>query len=129
MSATVLVSERLLRDPERKTSKAGKPFATAVLREGDGDAVTWWNLLCFSESGCEELMSLHAGDGVAASGSFKAELYEKAGAQRLSFTVVVDRIISARRQKRERAAAQRSEPLQDAGPRRTIPSNDDEIPF
>lgn len=129
MTASVLVSGRLLRNPESKTSKAGKPFATAVIKDGDGDAVTWWNLLCFSESGCEELLSLRAGDGIAASGSFKVELYEKAGAQRLSYTVFADRVISAKRQKRERAAERRVEQQPQGGYQSGSASDDDEIPF
>jgi hypothetical protein len=46
MSATALISGRLWRRPERKTSKAGKPFVTATIREGNGDGVTWWKVLC-----------------------------------------------------------------------------------
>ena len=101
MSATVLISGKIQRDPERKVSKGGKPFVTATLREGDGEAVSWWNVLAFADNAIEELSRLKAGDALAASGSFKAELYEKNGAQRISYTVFADRIISARRQKRE----------------------------
>ncbi len=103
MTASALVSGKLVRDPEQKTSKGGKTFVTATLREGDGEAVTWWNILSFSDTANEEMLSLRAGDGIAASGSFKAELYAKNGTQRISFTLFADRIISAKREKRERS--------------------------
>jgi hypothetical protein len=102
MSATALISGRLWRSPERKTSKAGKQFVTATIREGNGDAVTWWKILCFSESGCEELLQLGDGDGAAVSGDFKVETFEKGGELRLSHTIFAERVISARRQKRQR---------------------------
>jgi single-stranded DNA-binding protein len=102
MSATALISGRLWRNPERKTSKAGKQFVTATIREGNGDAVTWWKILCFSESDCEELLRLGDGDGVAVSGDFKVETYDKGGELRLSHTIFAERVISARRQKKKR---------------------------
>ena len=110
MSASALVSGKLQRDPERKTSKAGKPFVTATLREGDGDNVNWWTVLTFAEVAIDELLTLKAGDGMAASGSFKAEVYEKNGERRVSFSLFADRVISARKQKRERQGRQTEDP-------------------
>ena len=108
MSASALISGRLQRDPERKVAKSGKPFVTAVLREGDGEAVNWWNVLTFSESAADELMALKAGDALAVSGSFRTEIYNsKGGEQRISFTLFADRIITAKRQKREQAGAEK----------------------
>lgn len=121
MSATILVSGKLVRDPTQKTSKAGKPFVSALLKEGDGEATTWWSILTFSETAIDEMLTLKAGDGMAASGSFKAELYERNGTQRISFTIFADRVISAKRQKRERPARQNPGPQ--AAP------FDDEIPL
>jgi single-stranded DNA-binding protein len=103
MSATALISGKLFRTPEHRTSKTGKPFVTATIREGNGDAVTWWKVLCFSESGCEELKRLDDGDSVAVSGDFKVETFDKGGEIRLSHTIFADRVISARKQKREAA--------------------------
>ena len=106
MSASALVSGRLQRDPERKMSKAGKPFVSATIRDGEGEAVNWWNVLSFSETANEELLSLKAGDSVAVTGQFKAEVYEKGDTRRVSFTLFVDRLITAKKQKRERPALQ-----------------------
>ena len=102
MSATVLISGKLWRDPERKLTKAGKPYVTATIRDGQGDDATWWRLFAFWEAGCAELLGLHDGDGVAASGTFKAELYDGRDGVRISLTVLADRVISARRQKHEK---------------------------
>ncbi len=115
MSVTALVSGKLGRDPERRTSKTGRSFATALIKEGEGDAVTWWKIVIFSDGGIEELLTLKAGDGVAASGTFKAEIYEKDAKQRISFSLVADRIITAKRQKREKEQPepQRQEPWSD----------------
>ncbi|THD45212.1 MAG: single-stranded DNA-binding protein [Bradyrhizobium sp.] len=127
MSATALISGRLWKVPERKLSKAGAQYVVATIREGAGDRVTWWKILCFSESGCDELLRLDDGDGVAASGAFEVDTYEKNGEVRLNYTLVAERVISARRQKREsKAAAMGASGL--PTPDGAAPL-DDEIPF
>jgi single-stranded DNA-binding protein len=129
MSATALISGRLWRSPERKTSKAGKPFVTATIREGNGDAVTWWKILCFSESGCEELLRLGDGDSVAVSGDFKVETFEKGGELRLSHTIFAERVISARRQKRQRGDDRGVEDASVNGTTRSGADFNDDSPF
>ena len=119
MTATVLVSGKLARDPEQKTSRNGNPFATATIRDGFGDDALWWRVFAFSDEAREELMSLQAGDGVAVSGSFKAEVYAGAGEPRVSLSVTADRLISAHQRKKERAADKRAQVKEDrAGGRR-----------
>ena len=110
MTASALIHGKLVRDPAQKISKGGKVFASALLKEGDGEAATWWSLLAFSQEVMEELASLRAGDALAASGSFKAEVYEKNGERRVSFSLFADRVISARKQKRERQGRQAEDP-------------------
>ena len=130
MSASVLVSGKLWREPERKLTKAGKPYASATIRDGQGDDATWWRLLAFSEAGCAELLGLHDGDGLAVGGAFKAELYDGRDGARISLTVVADRVISAKRQQRERAkehrAEQRSRTIDNS---EATPPFDDEVAF
>jgi single-stranded DNA-binding protein len=128
VSATVLVSGRLWREPERKTSRDGKSYASATIRDGHGDDAQWWKLLTFSETATEELLSLHDGDGVAASGSFKAEIYDRGGGARISLTIFADRLISARRQKREKAQERKAGPQPIDGVEAQRPF-DDEIPL
>jgi single-stranded DNA-binding protein len=103
MVATVLVSGKLFKAPERKTSAGGKAFIAATIREGGGDATTWWKALCFDADAGAELMKLNEGETVAVSGGLKADTYEKDGKHRIGFTVFVDSIISARRKPRTSA--------------------------
>jgi single-stranded DNA-binding protein len=125
MSSSVLVSGRIWRDPERKTTKAGKAYATATIRDSFGDDTTWWKLLTFSETAAEELLSLHDGDSIAASGSFKAEIYNSRDGARISLTVFADRIISAKRAKKRppsRGPSPGPGPRQSPKPRHRGPS-------
>ena len=50
MSATALISGKLFREPEAKVSRAGKYYASATVRVGDGEGATWWKVLSFSEN-------------------------------------------------------------------------------
>jgi hypothetical protein len=76
MTASVLIHGEIFRAPERKTSQAGKNFVRATIRVGDGDAVEWWSVLAFSETICDEVMELHAGERLAVQGQLKLELYQ-----------------------------------------------------
>lgn len=106
MVAFALVSGRLFRAPESKTSKAGKSFAIARLKEGEGEAATWWELLAFGEEAAAELLRLRAGEGVSANGTFRVEMYTgRDGQARLQHKLFVDAIISTRKAKRQRDAA------------------------
>ena len=108
MTVTVLISGKLFRDPETKTSSRGKPYTTATIRVGQGDDVAWWRVLAFLKEAGDELLSLRGGDGVAVSGTFKAEVYVGSGDPRVNLTVIADRVISAKAQKREKAAVARA---------------------
>ena len=79
MTAHVLISGTLFREPEQRTSKAGKPFVTATIRAKDGDSWQWWKVLAFQECAQAELMRLTDGDALSVQGVLKAETYEKYG--------------------------------------------------
>ena len=127
MSALFSLGKALAR-ARAQADKSRQAIRHATIRDGQGDDATWWRLFAFSEAGCAELLGLHDGDGVAASGTFKAELYDARDGARISLTVLADRVISARRQKRERAqehrAEQRSRPIDNA---EATPPFDDEV--
>jgi hypothetical protein len=95
------------RDPEHKVSSTGKAYATATVRVGSGHDATWWKLLAFCETTKQELHSLRDGDAVSATGEFKAEIYNKGTGPKIALTLFADRVISARRAKRERASERR----------------------
>lgn len=104
MTALGLIAGKIWRAPEGRTAKNGKPFATAVMREGTGDAVTWWSVVAFAENAVE-LLQLKAGDVLSVSGPFTAELYAKDGAPpRISHRIVADRIAAPRLSSRRSAA-------------------------
>jgi len=48
------------------------------------------------------LLSLHDGDAVSASGEFKVEIYDNGTGPRPGFTMFADRVLSAKRAKKER---------------------------
>ena len=129
MSATVLLHGKLSRDPESKTSGKGNAYALATVRDGQGDDATWWRVFAFSTEAREELLALRAGDSIAVSGSFKAEIYAGGSEPRVSLTVTADRLISAKRQKRDRAADKRdaSKAVARAAPKAR--PFEDEVPF
>ena len=58
MSARAVVSGFLFRVPASKTSRAGKPYIFATIREGAGDAIRWWKCFAFSESTIDEFLRL-----------------------------------------------------------------------
>jgi hypothetical protein len=59
---TALISGSLFRNPECRTSKSGKVFATATLRINDGDGSQYVHVVAFSESAQAELLRLKDGD-------------------------------------------------------------------
>lgn len=111
MTATALVSGKLARAPERKTSKSGKPYGVANVRVGSGDAVTWWRLMVFDAEEIERLMELSAGEAVCASGSFNAEVYasKKDGSTKIAFTLIADAVLGPRKRKRGKADTRRTD--------------------
>ncbi len=108
MSAHVLISGVLYRQPEQRTSRAGKSFVVATVRAKEGEGSQWWKVLAFSESAGAELLRLGDGDAVSAQGQLKAELYEKDGETRLSLSVIADHVLALKqppRQREKKAAA------------------------
>ncbi|WP_325168928.1 hypothetical protein [Melaminivora jejuensis] len=70
MSIDALISGKLHARPESRTSKNGKPFATAKLRAaaGDGDSL-FVNVIAFEQAAVAALLALDAGDSLAVAGS------------------------------------------------------------
>jgi hypothetical protein len=114
MSARAVVNGVLFRAPASKTSRAGKPYIFATIREGAGDAVRWWKCFAFSESAIEEFLGLSDGDPIAVAGEFDCELYSPAGAEaRLSWKIVADAVLSAKA--RPKARPKKEPPKRDVG--------------
>jgi hypothetical protein len=132
MSVHILVSGSLFKNPEQRTSKSGKTYATASIRtaSADNSAADFWNLLIFSETVAAELMRLSEGDKLAAQGSLKLEIYNG----KISRTVFVDAILPLRAPPRERKpkkpAASEGPPLDRVNVMpASAPPFDEDIPF
>ena len=96
MTARAIVSGVLFRPPVSKTSKAGKPYVVATLREGSGETARWWKVFVFSESAIEEILRLGDGEPIAVAGEFSCELYAPSdGESRLSWRLTADAVLSA----------------------------------
>jgi hypothetical protein len=104
MTATVLVSGKLWRSPERKTSTNGRPYVRAIVRDSAHDEDVWWTILCFAEGAQDELARLGAGESVSAAGEMTARIYDKDGHTRVGLTCFADRILSAHKPPREARA-------------------------
>jgi single-stranded DNA-binding protein len=133
MSAFVLVSGTLFRNPEQRTSKAGKPFVTATIRVNDGDPSTgscqWWKVLAFSESVQAELMRLDDGDAISVQGAFKADIYDKDGEKRLSLSIIADNVLALRQPAKPRQVGKTPQPATTANDGKPRVEYDDVIPF
>jgi single-stranded DNA-binding protein len=115
LTAHCLITGTLYRAPEQKTAKSGKPYVSATIRCKDGDASTWWKIMCFSESAGAELMRLGDGDAVSVQGSMRAELYRPDGGEaRMNLTVFADAVLPLRPAPKQRKAKEPAEPQRSA---------------
>jgi hypothetical protein len=104
MSARAIVSGVLLRAPVSETSKAGKSYVVATVREGSGETARWWKVFVFSESAIEEILRLGDGEPIAIAGEFDCELYAPPGGEsRLSWKITADAVLSGRAKPKPKA--------------------------
>jgi single-stranded DNA-binding protein len=99
MSAHILITGALYREPEQRRSKGGKPFVTATIR----DEGQFWNVLAFSESVQADLMQLAGGDALSVQGELRAELYRpENGEPRVNLTIIAESVLPLRLRARRR---------------------------
>lgn len=106
---SVLVSGKLVRDPQARMGKGGKPFCTALIvasieavTEGDADKVLV-SAIAFGKAG-EALAALGKGDTVALVGDARLSSWEKDGATNHGLAVTAHRVMSSyQRRKTQRA--------------------------
>jgi len=108
MTAHVLISGALFRAPEQRTSKAGKPFASATVRMKEGDGFQFWRVVVFSESAQAELMRLTEGDAISAQGALRVETYERDGQTKIGFSIIADSVLALRQPSRAKSEARKS---------------------
>ena len=103
MSARGIVTG-VLHKAETLTSKAGRPYVRASIRDGKGDAAIWWTAFVFSESAIAEAQRLAPGEPISVAGEIEADLYVPPNAQpRVNLKIAVDAVLSARPKPRPKA--------------------------
>jgi Single-strand binding protein family len=113
MTAHVLVTGTIFRDPGQRSSKGGNAFVAVILKAKDGDAVQWWKVLAFSETAQAELMRLCDGEAVSVQCAFKVDIYTPPGREpRVSLTVFADHptVLTEKRRRFAGAAKHRTKP-------------------
>ena len=112
MTIDALIAGKLHARPEARTSKNGKPFATAKMRAaaGDGDSL-FVNVIAFEQAAVAALLALDAGDSLAVAGSLTPKVWtDKEGNTRPSLDMVASQVLTAYHVKRKRAAMDTSKP-------------------
>jgi single-stranded DNA-binding protein len=118
MTVFAIVIGSLFKQPESRTSKDGKVFATATIKVRDGNAMQFVRLVAFSETAQAELLRLKDGDSVSAQGVLKAEIYTPTGGEpRVSLSLVAEQVLALRQHPKERQAKAAKPEPQAARPR------------
>ncbi len=102
-----LIQGKLFAAPTERTSKTGKPFATAKLiaSAGDGESL-FVNVIAFDAAAVSALLALAAGDSVSLAGTATPRAYIKDGEPRASLDVTAQQVMSAYHVTRRRSAMQ-----------------------
>jgi single-stranded DNA-binding protein len=88
----LFASGELVKAPEQRTTREGKPYATALMRAGE-DLV---NLVAFDAELVERLLALEKGDPLSISGKLQVSTYTaKDGESRCSLSVTISRLMTA----------------------------------
>lgn len=108
----VLASGVLVAQPQRRTSAAGKDYATCTMRVPvDGADAVLCSLIAFAPDAVDSLLALGKGDALAVAGRAKLSIWEKDGEQRHGLSVVVDQVLTMYQiEKRRKRAASPQEP-------------------
>jgi single-stranded DNA-binding protein len=107
MALDVLTSGRLLKRPEERTGRSGKPFATALLACAMDDGEIVANVIAFRPEAVAALLALDKGDAVAVAGRAKLGVWQSTeGEARPSLSIVADAVLTAYHVRRKRTAVQ-----------------------
>jgi hypothetical protein len=94
-----LISGRLYGAPQQRTTKAGKPFATAKLRVTGAEGTTQFvNAIAFTPLAVAGLLALQDGDSAALSGELTIKTWiDKEGVARPGLDLVAHAVLTAYR--------------------------------
>jgi single-stranded DNA-binding protein len=103
----VLISGKLIRDPQTRQGKSGQSFTTALVRvpvdKGEDSLVA--SVIAF-QGEAEKLGRLRAGDAVSVSGSAKLNVWRKDGEARTGLDVTATGILSAYETRKRKGAGE-----------------------
>lgn len=144
MTAHISAYGRLVADPESRTTRAGKPWATARLAvslpkpwgaDEDADPPTLWlGITVFGERGAEDLARHRKGEMLSVAGRLELRTWSgREGERREGWTVIADSVIGPRtgRPCAGRAGGRNGRDERPAPEARAAPPSmpDDDIPF
>ena len=102
---SVLMSGTLVSDPKERTSAAGKPYATALLRVPCEDADPMLvSIIVFAADVVAALLALSRGDSCAIAGRGKLASWEKDGEEKHGLSVVADKVLTVYQAGKQRKA-------------------------
>jgi hypothetical protein len=90
-----MVNGYLFRDPQEPTSKAGKVYVKATLKDGKGEDVQFVTVMAFSGVNADALMQGKDGDAVSVTGELKLRCYEKDGTWRPAADILANKVTCA----------------------------------
>ena len=109
MSITALITGRLIADPDRRASAAGKVFALAKVAASTEDGDSLVSVIAFG-SVAEQLLALGKGETVALTGRAKVNTWQgREGETRAGLSVTADALLTAFHLRRKRQAMDPSE--------------------
>lgn len=103
-----LIQGKLLKDPEARQTKAGKPYATARVRVPTTNPAEtiFVSVAAFDPEAVAALLALNAGDSVSVAGSLKVGVWmDGQGNAKPQADIVADRVLSVYAIRKQRAAA------------------------
>lgn len=102
-----VIGGTLIRDPVERTTREGKPFATATMRVPAGADALFIGVTAFGETAAARLMQMRAGGTVAACGTLEQTTWTgKDGAERVGWRLTASEILSAYSATKRRRAAE-----------------------
>lgn len=106
-----LITGKLFKAAEARTSKNGNTFVTATMTVADADQQRQFvKLICFREPVCDQLLALATGDSLAVSGPLKVSTYTaKDGSTRISYDLTVETCMTMYQLSKKRAKSQASQ--------------------
>ena len=110
-----LIQGKLIKAPESRTTKTGKPMASARLRVATADpaASVLCGVVAFDPEAVAALLALGESDAVSVAGPLKVGTWtDKEGNARPSLDLVADRVLSVYAIRKQRAAAGGGQPPQ-----------------